>query len=143
MQLAAKCSGSDKSTSIKLSTGSPHVSVPLSSQDGQTTAEYYDKYDLASAYHDFFRQSLETQLRIATVLFWSKSSIAFSLASHVAVATAPNSEGPGSRIKMQAVALGRQLAMGKMTGPKMGYAPVLQIKSYQETLKDSIDATGI
>lgn len=44
---------------------------------------------------------------------------------------------------MQAVALGRQLAMGKMTGPKMGYAPVLQIKSYQETLKDSIDATGI
>lgn len=42
---------------------------------------------------------------------------------------------------MQAVALGQQLAMSKMTGPNTGYAPVFQIESYDETQKYAIDAT--
>lgn len=42
---------------------------------------------------------------------------------------------------MQAVALGQQLAMSKMTGPNTGYAPVLQIESYDETQKYATDAT--
>lgn len=82
--------------------------------------------------------SLDTQLRIALVLFWRNADIALSLCSHIARLAA---ERPMYRqINTQASALGQQLAVQVMTGPDMSYAPVLIMDTYKSTVNDALSA---
>lgn len=87
-----------------------------------------------------FQALLETQLRITQCLFWSKTSLAISLCSFVAKATANPALYP--HLNAQAIALGQQLAAQEMTGPDMRYAPVLKLDSYRVTVNDALNAVA-
>lgn len=125
---------------VELGLGSKHVSVRLAVKAGKVEAVYHDAYEAVADYHEYFQQLLDTQLRIVSVLFWSKPGISFSLVSHVAKASAQSKKGSGGLVNMQAVSLGQQLTAQAMTGPNMNFFPVLQVGSYQETLQMAINA---
>ncbi|PYH73602.1 uncharacterized protein BO88DRAFT_484510 [Aspergillus vadensis CBS 113365] len=86
--------------------------------------------------------SLDTQLRVALALFWRNTSLAISICSYVASLTSNPALSAYSRINAQAGALGQQLAAQAMTGPDMGYAPVLQVDQYMSTVHDALDAVS-
>ncbi|KAL4802413.1 hypothetical protein BDV18DRAFT_163817 [Aspergillus unguis] len=138
-EITYSVSGSTSVSKIELGLGSKHVAVTLVVEAGKVEAIYQEAYGAVAEYHEYFQQLLDTQLRIATVLFWSKPEISFSLASHVAKASLQSTEGPGGLVNMQAVSLGQQLTAQAMTGPNMNFFPVLQVGSYKETLQTAID----
>ncbi|OJJ34646.1 hypothetical protein ASPWEDRAFT_27350 [Aspergillus wentii DTO 134E9] len=139
-EITYSLSGSATVSQVELGVGSRHVAITLAVGAGKVEAFYQDAYEAVEDYHEYFQQLLETQLRIASVLFWSKPGFSFSLASHVAKASVQSTEGSGGLVNMQAVALGQQLTAQAMTGPNMNFFPVLQVGSYQETLQMAIDA---
>ncbi|KAI9370331.1 hypothetical protein BJX61DRAFT_549033 [Aspergillus egyptiacus] len=132
--------GSATVSKVELGLGSKHVAVTLAVRAGKVEAFYKDAYEAVEDYHEYFQQLLDTQLRIASVLFWSQPDISFSLASHVAKASVQSTKGPGGLVNMQAVSLGQQLTAQAMTGPNMNFFPVLQVGSYEETLDMAISA---
>lgn len=130
--------GSSDPVPLDLGTGSGHVGAHMSLSGDEIEIEYQKRYLSLESYPPEFRSNLEMQLRIALALFWSRTSIAISLSSHVVTATQKAFSYP--LINTQAVALGQQLAAQTMTGPDMSYAPVLKITSYIGTLTTALDA---
>lgn len=123
---------------LELGPGTGNVGVKLSVHPNKLNHEYQKAY--IRAVDEDFQASLDTQLRIALALFWSQTSIAISICSYVASVTANPALYP--QINAQAVALGQQLAAQAMTGPDMGYAPVLKVDQYLPTVRDALDAVS-
>ncbi|KAI1349749.1 hypothetical protein F5Y01DRAFT_326928 [Xylaria sp. FL0043] len=131
---------SGTSTPITLTLGleTGNAGVFLTVQPNAISTEYVT--DFAAVTREEFQASLETQLRLAQVLFWRKTSIAISLCAYVATVTAHPPSNP--EINAQAVALGQQLAAQAMTGPNASYAPALVLESYKATVRDALDAVA-
>ncbi|KAI1271857.1 hypothetical protein F5Y07DRAFT_403944 [Xylaria sp. FL0933] len=131
-------SGTSKPITLTLGLETGNAGVFLTVQPNAISTEYVT--DFAAVTREEFQASLETQLRLAQVLFWRKTSIAISLCAYVATVTAhPPSN---SEINAQAVALGQQLAAQAMTGPNASYAPALVLESYKATVRDALDAVA-
>lgn len=113
--------GDSEPIALELGPEFKNLGVLLTISPDSISPVYKDVHEFDKA--EDFQSSLETQLRIALVLFWSNISIAISLCAYVAKAAARPPAYP--QINTQAVALGQQLAAQAMTGPNMGYAPVL------------------
>ncbi|EAW13548.1 uncharacterized protein ACLA_055960 [Aspergillus clavatus NRRL 1] len=133
--------GSGSSTRLNLGAESGNVGVDLGISGGSVTeTDYYTRYNTLKLFPAVFLNSLETQLRVASVLFWKLPSVATSLASHVALATVRSSTD--NWLNAQAVALGQQLAAQALTGPNTSYMPVLKIDKYMSTVTLAIDAAS-
>ena len=130
--------GSAVPVPLELGPGTESRGVFLTVYPDIVETKYKDSFEGVKM--DDFQHCLETQLRIALVLFWSNTSIAISLCAYVAKATASPPAYP--QINTQAVALGQQLAAQAMTGPNMGYAPVLQLDEYSTSVRDALDAVS-
>jgi len=97
--------------------------------------EYLEKYNDAIPQEQLL-QSMKTQIRVASVLFWTKPAIATSLASYLASATS-KLENQGV-MNLQAVTLGQQLAAQAVVGPNVSYAPVLSTERYKEVVSSLV-----
>ncbi|KNG88049.1 hypothetical protein ANOM_004109 [Aspergillus nomiae NRRL 13137] len=73
--------------------------------------------------------TLATQLRIASILFWSHPDLALALTVYVGLCTGSSAKYDGST-NLQAVSLGQQLAIQKLLGPTGNYVPVLAVDKY-------------
>ncbi|KAL2821455.1 hypothetical protein BDW59DRAFT_181214 [Aspergillus cavernicola] len=124
--------------SLHLGPGTGNVGVYLTILPGQIDVKYQKSYNPVPDPN--IQANLETQLQIALALFWRKTSIAVSLCSYIAEVTTNPPLYP--QLNTQAVALGQQLAAQVMTGPDMGYAPVLNIQNYKETVRDALNAVA-
>ncbi|KAI9927078.1 hypothetical protein MW887_003461 [Aspergillus wentii] len=131
-------SGGADPVHLDLGPGTDHVGVRLMIRPGQVHAIYQKHYNQVK--DEDTQASLETQLQIALALCWRSIPVSISLCSYVVAVTANPALYP--RLNIQAVALGQQLAAQAMTGPDMGYAPVLNIDSYKETVRDALRAVA-
>ncbi|GFF40818.1 hypothetical protein IFM46972_06340 [Aspergillus udagawae] len=111
------------------------VKILFHSGSKEPKIEYLHKYNDALP-QDQLLQSMKTQIRIASVLFWTKPAIAISLASYLASATS-KLENQGV-MNLQAVTLGQQLAAQAVVGPNMSYAPVLSTDVYKEVVSSLV-----
>ena len=102
-----------------------------------TYAKTYDPLEVSSPE---MIKLVETQLRIATILFWILPTVAKALTSHAARVTF-NSR-MGAILNLQANALGQQLAASALSGTGTSYAPVLTLDSYKRTLNGAIDVAA-
>ncbi|KAF3482829.1 uncharacterized protein GIQ15_02153 [Arthroderma uncinatum] len=118
---------------------SPHVGVEISFKKGSAKPEVHYVEDYTGIEpSDQFQSNLETQLRIASVLFWKYSTIALSQAAYVAQATSQTKSQ--AFLNLQAASIGQQLAAKEVTGPDMSYAPVLSFDLYYKTTEALINA---
>ncbi|KAI9925304.1 hypothetical protein ASPWEDRAFT_45752 [Aspergillus wentii DTO 134E9] len=121
---------------LGLGLGKEYVGVKLNVHPDKINPEYQKAYN--PVVDEDLQASLDTQLRVALALFWRNTSIAISICSYVAALTV--NPALYSQINAQAVSLGQQLSVQAMTGPDMGYAPVLKISEYLPTVRDGLDA---
>ncbi|KAL4922100.1 hypothetical protein BDW62DRAFT_217924 [Aspergillus aurantiobrunneus] len=121
---------------MDLGPGTDNVGVRLSVRKDQVNVQYQKPFN-PQADEDLLA-SLDTQLRIALSLFWRKLPVAVPLCSYTAEVTSQPPLYP--QVNTQAVALGQQLAAQAMAGPSMGYAPVLNMQSYKENVRDALQA---
>ncbi|KAI0007799.1 hypothetical protein F4779DRAFT_642606 [Xylariaceae sp. FL0662B] len=137
------CSSSSSSSApIPLSLGPETENAGASvvvQADGSITVEPLKAYPSIS--HADFTASLQTQLRIAQVLFWRQTALAMAICAHVAALIA--NERGFALIDAQAAALGRQLAAQTMTGPDTSWAPVLILETYLDTLKMMLESVQV
>ncbi|PYI08652.1 hypothetical protein BO78DRAFT_385023 [Aspergillus sclerotiicarbonarius CBS 121057] len=131
---------SENSERLTLDLGpeSDNVGVAVSFSNGKMTYENVKKYTLLT--DKSLEAMLNTQLRIALVLFWKHTSIAISLCAYVA--TLSTGQDSYSLLNTQAVALGQQLAGQVMAGPHMSYAPVLVLDRYKESTQNAMNAAN-
>jgi hypothetical protein len=116
-----------------------YVGVMIWFPDGsdQPRLEYLSDYGDAIPSEQLVK-SMETQLRIASALFWASPAISISQAKYLAGAT---NRLPGlSAMNLQAVTLGQQLVAQALTSPNMNYAPVLSMGDYRRTVDSMIKA---
>jgi hypothetical protein len=111
------------------------VQILFSSGSNKPEIEYLEKYNNAIPQQQLL-QSMKTQIRVASVLFWTKPAIATSLASYLASATS-KLENQGV-MNLQAVTLGQQLAAQAVVGPNMSYAPVLSTDEYEKVVSSLV-----
>ncbi|KAF7586253.1 hypothetical protein BBP40_009190 [Aspergillus hancockii] len=130
-------SGADP-VSLDLGPESGNAGVHLTILPGKVDVKYQKGYNPVR--DDDLQASLETQLQIALSLFWRKTSISISLCSYIAGITTKPAIYP--QLNAQGVALGQQLAAQVMTGPDIGYAPVLNIQNYKETVRDALNTVS-
>ncbi|KAI8959809.1 hypothetical protein F5Y11DRAFT_331864 [Daldinia sp. FL1419] len=130
--------GDDKPQTLEFGAGTEYVGVKLTVHKDAVNCSYQKAF--AHNFDEDFQASLDTQLRVALSLFWSHTPIAISICSYVAAATTSPALYP--QTNAQAVALGQQLAAQAMTGPEMGYAPVLKIDQYLPTVRDALKAVS-
>lgn len=130
--------GDNEPQTLKFGVGTEYVGVKLTVHKDAVNCTYQKAF--VNNFDEDFQESLDTQLRIALALFWSRTSIAISICSYVAAATANPALYP--QTNAQSVALGQQLAAQAMTGPDMGYAPVLKIDQYLSTVRDALEAVS-
>ena len=130
--------GDNKPQALKFGAGPEYVGVKLTVHKDAVNCTYQKAF--ANNFDEDFQASLDTQLRIALALFWSRTSIAISICSYVAAATTNPALYP--QTNAQSVALGQQLAAQAMTGPDMGYAPVLKIDQYLPTVRDALETVS-
>ncbi|KAE8155242.1 hypothetical protein BDV25DRAFT_134990 [Aspergillus avenaceus] len=123
-----------KPVSLELGPGTGNMGALLTVRQGKIIVRYTDLYFRDE--NDRLKASLETQLRIASSLFWTSTSIATDLCSYITQVTA--NPPLYSQINTQAAALGQQLTAQAMTGPDMDYAPVLKIDNYMTTVRDGV-----
>lgn len=83
-------------------------------------------------------RTLQTQLRIADVLFWRNPALATKLATHITAATV-NSPA-GAVLNMQAASLGQQLIATALT--ETVFAPVLQLSNYKRSIDEAISVAS-
>ena len=133
-------SDSSKSLLLKLGPATGNMGVKLSVFPNYIKHEY--QTSSVRVTDEDFRLNLDTQLRVALALFWRNTSLAISICSYIASITSNPALSAYSRTNAQAAALGQQLAAQAMTGPNMGYAPVLQIDQYMSTVHDALDAVS-
>ncbi|GKZ26261.1 hypothetical protein AbraIFM66951_004450 [Aspergillus brasiliensis] len=125
---------------LELGPSTGNVGVRLSVFPDCIDPEYQTAY--VRAVDVDLQASLNTQLRVALALFWGNTALAISICSYVASVTSNPALSDYSKINAQAGALGQQLAAQAMTGPDMGYAPVLQVDQYLSTVHDALDAVS-
>lgn len=133
--------GKSEPQKLDLGPGSGHLGVTITISADTTntvTLGYIKRYNYDN--RQSHESSLETQLRIASVMFWKNTSVAISLCAHVAAFTVAPS--PHYLINSQAVALGQQLAAQAVTDDGSSYAPVLQLERYMDTLDAALDAAS-
>lgn len=129
--------GDSQPVSLELGLGTGNAGVALDIQPTHLgDIKYLKAYNPVEDVD--FHASLETQMRIALALFWTKTSIAISICAYVAAVTA--NPPLYTELNTQAVALGQQLAAQAMTGPDMNYAPVLKLAQYRPTVEDTLNA---
>lgn len=128
--------GDNKPRTLEFGAGTEYVGVKLTVHKDAVNCTYQKAF--VNNFDKDFQASLDTQLRVALALFWSRTSIAISICSYVAAATTNPALYP--QTNAQSVALGQQLAAQAMTGPDMGYAPVLKIDQYLPTVRDALEA---
>ncbi|GKZ30946.1 hypothetical protein AbraIFM66950_010720 [Aspergillus brasiliensis] len=140
--ISVSLSGNDSLEPLLLELGpsTGNVGVRLSVFPDHIVPEYQTAY--VRAVDVDLQASLNTQLRVALALFWGNTALAISLCSYVASVTSNPALSDYSKINAQAGALGQQLAAQAMTGPDMGYAPVLQVDQYLSTVHDALDAVS-
>ncbi|KAI1205187.1 uncharacterized protein F4807DRAFT_471206 [Annulohypoxylon truncatum] len=133
--------GNSEPQKLDLGPGSGHLGVTIAVSADTTnpvTLGYFKRYNYDN--RQSHESSLETQLRIASVMFWKNTSVAISLCAHVAAFTVAPS--PHYLLNSQAVALGQQLAAQAVTDDGSSYAPVLQLERYMDTLDAALDAAS-
>ncbi|OGM44022.1 hypothetical protein ABOM_007788 [Aspergillus bombycis] len=128
----------DQPLSVSLGPATGNVGVKLIVSPDHIDLEYQDVY--IRAVDEDLQSSLDTQLRIALVLFWRNPSIAIAICSYVASVTSDIALSFYAQINAQAVALGQQLVAQAMMGPDICPAPVLKIDRYMSTVRDALDA---
>lgn len=116
------------------------VRIIFHSGSKEPKIEYLEKYVDALPQAQLL-QSMKTQIRVASVLFWTKPAIATSLARYLASATA-KLENQGM-LNLQAVTLGQQLAAQAIVGPNMSYAPVLRAGEYEKVVSSLISTAKL
>ncbi|KNG90700.1 hypothetical protein ANOM_001074 [Aspergillus nomiae NRRL 13137] len=121
---------------LELGQATGNVGVKLIVFPDHIDIEYQDVY--MRAVDEDLQSSLETQLRIALVLFWRNPSIATSICSYVASVTSDLALNFYAQINTQAVALGQQLVAQAMMGQDI--SPALKIDQYMSTVRDALDA---
>ncbi|OJJ71057.1 hypothetical protein ASPBRDRAFT_66094 [Aspergillus brasiliensis CBS 101740] len=140
ISVSLSCNDSSEPLLLKLGPSTGNVGVRLSAFPDHIFPEYQTAY--VRAVDVDLQASLNTQLRVALALFWGNTALAISLCSYVASVTSNPALSDYSKINAQAGALGQQLAAQAMTGPDMGYAPVLQVDQYLSTVHDALDAVS-
>lgn len=133
--------GKSEAQKLDLGPGSGHLGVTIAISDDTTKPVklcYIKRYNYDN--RQSYESSLETQLRIASVMFWKNTSVAISLCAHVAAFTVAPS--PHYLLNSQAVALGQQLAAQAVIDDGSSYAPVLQLERYMDTLDAALDAAS-
>ncbi|KAF7941575.1 hypothetical protein EAE99_001212 [Botrytis elliptica] len=121
---------------LDLSPASGNLGAQIDIKNGEATLTYLTKYDDLSITDIEFTKCLITQLRIASIFFWTQSSLSLDLTSHVARATATSATGV--LLNLQAHALGQQISSSVLTGPNINYVPVLTLSTYKLVLDDVI-----
>ncbi|KAF5859665.1 hypothetical protein ETB97_002576 [Aspergillus alliaceus] len=123
-------------TTLALGADSGNLGAQIAFADGQLSVSYTVKhdYDATAVYQAF----LDTELRVALALFWTRPAIAISICAYVARST--YGTGAHSLSNAQAVALGQQLAAHAMAGPNANYAPTLPFQTYHDTMRDQLAA---
>ncbi|TGO62760.1 hypothetical protein BELL_1103g00030 [Botrytis elliptica] len=121
---------------LDLSPASGNLGAQIDIKNGEATLTYLTKYDDLSITDIEFTKCLITQLRIASIFFWTQSSLSLDLTSHVARATA--TLATGVLLNLQAHALGQQISSSVLTGPNINYVPVLTLSTYKLVLDDVI-----
>ncbi|KAF7862988.1 uncharacterized protein EAF02_010537 [Botrytis sinoallii] len=121
---------------LDLSPASGNLGAQIDIKNGEATLTYLTKYDDLSITDIEFTKCLVTQLRIASIFFWTQSSLSLDLTSHVARATATSATGV--LLNLQAHALGQQISSSVLTGPNINYVPVLTLSTYKLVLDDVI-----
>ncbi|KAF4237723.1 hypothetical protein CNMCM8980_002382 [Aspergillus fumigatiaffinis] len=112
------------------------VEITFATGNNKPHIEYLKDYGDAIPHSQLYK-SLETQLRVASVLFWTAPAIAISQTSYIATVTSL-SDGLGM-MNLQAVTLGQQLTAQTVTGPNTSYAPILKMKNYEKAVQSLID----
>ncbi|KAI0531560.1 hypothetical protein GGR58DRAFT_493301 [Xylaria digitata] len=138
-QIVQVCAGNSDTQTLDLGPGSGNLGVDISiGSDGSIQLQYNKRYayDINPAY----QASLQTQLRIALILFWRNTAIATAICGHVAAFTMKAS--PRHLVNAQAVSLGQQLAAQAMTADGSNYVPVLQLDRYMNTLEAALEAAS-
>ena len=79
---------------------------------------------------------IRTQLRIATILYWTSPDVAIDICSWVAKATENQEES--TRLHLQANAIGQQILAEKTVQKGVTYLPVLDSNSYRQNLRGAI-----
>ena len=117
--------------------GTENVGVKLIFKAGSSTplTKWITDYEFRNS--DRETRSLDTQMRIASILFWNNPNIALSLTSYVAQVTALNPR----RItqNLQAISLGQQLAIQMLIGSTGNYIPALNMDKCKEDLQGLLD----
>ena len=128
-------SGASENLNLGRETG--NVGAEFTLQHGRVTkVDYKKSYSELEFYPRDFRANLRSQLRIASILFWRRPSIATSLASYVMTATADTIMD--AEMNAPALALVQQLAGQALAGLDTSFAPPLQLDSYIDTLNTAI-----
>lgn len=130
---------SGKTTPVQLGKSSPNVAVQVLFSAGSTTVTYLTGYEPLELMSNELLKLAQTQLRMASILFWLAPDVAQDLSFHVAQICAASQIG--SSLNIQANALAQQLTITKMTGPGTNYAPTLTLETYEKTLAGAIDVT--
>lgn len=127
-------------TTIDLGVNGKGIAVQIDWKDGNARVSYIPKYALLESSSSELQKLVQTQLRIATILFWTKSGIASDIATHVGRVAANSSTG--AIFALQANALSQQIAASQIGGPNISYAPVLTLQTSHDTLMGWIDVAS-
>ncbi|KAL1694312.1 hypothetical protein GGG16DRAFT_47593 [Schizophyllum commune] len=126
--------GNGSPQSLNLGVASGNVGVSLTATKGALTVEYYKSYFVQDVAPDGdLTKMLATQLRIASVFFWTQPSVAALLALHV-VRTTVNAHGDTALLNIQASAILQQIRAAQLAGPGTSHAPVLKLDYYKNSM---------
>ncbi|KAI1440047.1 hypothetical protein F5Y02DRAFT_432667 [Annulohypoxylon stygium] len=134
-QLLSVSIGDDNPQTLKFGAGTEYVGVKLTVHKNAVNCTYQKAF--VNNFDEDFQASLDTQLRVALALFWSRTSIAISICSYVAAVTTNPALYPQTNAR--SVALGQQLAAQAITGPDMGYAPYQRFQDKEHDVDQIID----
>lgn len=133
-------SGDNPSVTLSIGDASANVGVEISLQGGRVTYSYQREWDSLEVSAPELSLTLNTELRVASILFWLKPAVADAIATHVGRITGRSSQG--AMMNISANAIGQQLTASALTGPGVTYAPVLTLDAYKRTLQGAIDTAA-
>ena len=133
-------SGNNPSVALNIGGTSGNVGVEASLGNGKITLDYKRAWDSLEVSAPELSLTLNTQLRIASILYWLKPAVAGAIATHVGLVTARSVQG--AMLNINANSIGQQLTASVLTGPGVNYAPVLTLDAYKRTLQDAIDTAA-
>ncbi|KAL1861501.1 hypothetical protein VTK73DRAFT_7066 [Phialemonium thermophilum] len=123
------------SQNLELGFETGHLGAKIRRTRGVPVVEYYDSYPADD--NPLFEGYLQTELRIATTLFWSHPHMSLSICGFLAKLTANSPEH--TQINTQAASLGQQLATRFMLERNLNYVPELDLEQYQDDTQARLD----